>query len=51
MSFSCRLETETELEGHKFDDKIIIIVQVRDDDDDDAALDSGGGTYWSICFI
>lgn len=35
MTFSCRLETETELEGHKFDDKIIIIVQVRDDDDDD----------------
>lgn len=39
-NFPCRLETEADLERHKFDYRIIVIVQVRDGDD--AELDLRG---------
>lgn len=32
-NFSCRVETEADLERHKFDYRIIVMVQVRDGDD------------------
>ena len=32
-NFSCRVETEADLERHKFDYRVIAMVQVRDGDD------------------
>ena len=45
-NFPCRLETEADLERHKFDYRIIVIVQVRDGDG--IMWDGEEGTYYKI---
>ena len=49
-NFPCRLQTEADLERHKFDYRIIVMIQVRDGDDAELDL-RGSGRYWNIYFI
>ena len=45
-NFPCRLQTEADLERHKFDSRIIVMIQVRDGDG--LMWDGEEGTYYKI---